>query len=263
MSGILLTANELATLFTLLSARQVIGIDSERLFPEESSELERLFQTGLDTLRLKGYVSGTPPEAVPDQGLMELVATIADPEFIVFANRTEGDALVSALHYLGGDEIASLEWSNPDQAYRLGWVDDRLMLARRVLNFLKANEAAADLPPLALDEALFLGARDAARRGALEEASSQLRPVNLPANTLAGLLSALASDQGGELIVVRPRAGQIEAGRRAWVLSGPHGAWIGFRQSADSTRTLFQPLSESALSETLGLFVDFLKPVTA
>jgi hypothetical protein len=263
MSGILLTANELATLLTLLSARQVIGVDSERLFPEESAELERLFQNGLTTLRLKGYVSGTLPQAAPDQGLMTVVATIADPDLVVFANRTEGGAQISALHYLGGDDIASLEWSNADQAYRLGWVDDRLMLARRVLKFLKASEAAPALEPFTLDEALFLGARDAARRGAQGDARSQLGPADLADGTQAALIPALAGDKGGELIVVRPHASQIEAGRRAWVLSGPHGAWIGFRHSTESTQMQFQPLSAATLSETINVFVEYLKPVTA
>lgn len=258
MAGILLTRHELATLFILLSARQVIGVDPDALFPEDSDKLQAQFVSGLDSLRAKGLVTGEPAQAIPDHGLMELVSTITDPDFVVLANREEAVGVASAVHYLGSGDIASLEWSQAGDAYRVGWVADDEMLARRVLVFLRAAQPADGGTSFTIDEADFIRARDAARRGAEDVARAAL-PVAL-ADTLG---RAFAGNQGGELIVARPNAGQIEAGRRAWVLSGPAGAWIGYRLASDSATMHFEPLSVGSVQETIRLFVDFLKPVTA
>lgn len=261
MNGLELDRDEFATALMLLSATRVFGL--VEIVPADPATRERVFAAGIDKLRARGLVTGRAPEqAIPDTGLMRLASVVVDPRLVIVAERAaSGDA---ALHFADDDGYVSLE-GDAVTGFRLGWVEDTALLARRVMRFIGGEPGqVSQAEAFALTETAFSGAREMARAAGAAAAESALRDAGLAPELSRAVAVVLAPETGGHVLVIRLNAGQAEAARRAWVLSaGGSEGWLGWRPSVDEIRLRFEPLDAAHLAEVLDRFAQDLAPTRA
>ncbi len=261
MNGIELDQSEMTAVMLLLSASRVFGIAD--VVPAEPAARDEAFVAGLTRLRARGLVTGKAPEqAIPDTGLMRLVSVVVDPRLVVVAERaTGGDA---SLHFADDRGYVSLE-GNATSGYRLGWVDDTALLARRVLRFLEIEPTVvATGSVFSLPEAAFSGARELARAADQAAAEAALIDAGLQPAQSAAAAAALTPAAGGHVLIIRLNAGRAEAARRAWVLAAQGGVgWVGWRPVPDDSQLRFEPLSAIQLAQVIDRFAELLSPVRA
>ncbi len=260
MNGIELDRDELAALAQLLSASRVFGVAD--VVPAEAAAREAAFVAGLEKLRARGYVKGQAPgQVVPDTGLLRLVSVLVDPRVVIVAERAAGGD--AALHYADDDGFVSLE-GDAASGYRIGWVDDADLLARRVLRFLEIEPGIESQGAVArLPEAAFSSAREVARSADLAAVEGALVAGGVVRSMAAEVAPTIPA--GGHVLVIRLSAGQADAARRAWVLGSRSTAsgWIGWRESVEATDLRLEPLSARRLAEVLTRFVEYLSPAPA
>ncbi len=258
MNGIELDRDEFAAVVLLLSATRVFGL--AEVVPADPAAREAAFSSGLAKLRARGLVTGDAPrQAIPDTGLMRLASIVVDPRLVIVAERAVGGG--AALHFADDVGYVSLE-GDAGAGYRLGWVDDTLLLARRDLRFLGVDpDVASGAEGLAVAETVFSGARELARNGGAEASTAALRAAGVGEEAAARLAGALAVEAGGSVLVIRLNAGQAEAARRTWVLPGDaHGGWVAWRPTADDSALHFDPLTAAQLADILERFAQYLAP---
>lgn len=260
MNGIELDRDELAALVLLLSASRVFGVAD--VVPADPAAREAAFAAGLEKLRARGYVkSQEPGQVAPDTGLLRLVSVLVDPRVVIVAERASGGD--AALHFADDDGFVSLE-GDAASGYRIGWVDDADLLARRVLRFfeiepgIESHGAVVKMP-----EAAFSSAREVARSADLAAVEGALVAGGVLRPTAAEVAPMIQT--GGHVLVIRLNSGQAEAARRAWVLGSRSATsgWIGWRESVEDTDLRLDPLSARRLAEVLTHFVEFLSPAPA
>lgn len=258
MNGIELDRDEFATVVLLLSATRVFGL--AEVVPADPTAREAALVSGLAKLRARGLVTGDAPrQAIPDTGLMRLASIIVDPRLVIVTERAVGGD--AALHFADDVGYVSLE-GNATSGYRLGWVDDTTLLARRGLRFLDVDpDVMAQVEGLAVAETVFSGARELARNGGAEASAAALRAAGVSDEAATLLAGALATEAGGSVLVIRLNAGQAEAARRAWVLPvDARGGWIAWRPAADDSALRFDPLTAAQLAGILERFAQYLAP---
>ncbi len=262
MNGIELDRDELAALILLLSASRIFGVAD--VVPAEPSAREAVFATGLEKLLVRGLVNHPAAgKAVPDTGLLRLVSVIVDPRVVIVTERASGGD--AAMHYADDDGYVSFE-GDAVQGYRVGWVDDTDMLARRVLRFLEIDpDIRSEGAPQSLSETGFSGARELARSTDAAAARAVLVDSGVAQNAAAEIAPTLLPDSGGHVLVIRLNAGRAEAARRAWVLATPRASigWIGWRASAEDPNVRLEPLSTPQLAGVLDQFIQYLSPARA
>lgn len=260
MNGIELDRDELAALVQLLSAGRVFGVAD--VVPAEPAAREAAFVAGLEKLSARGYVKGqTPSPVAPDTGLLRLVSVLVDPRVVIVAERAAGGD--AALHYADDDGFVSLE-GDAASGYRIGWVDDADLLARRVLRFLEIEpDIESQGTIVKLPEAAFSSARAVARSADSPAIEGALMAGGVTRSTAAEVAPTLLA--GGHVLVIRLNAGQAEAARRAWVLTSlsATSGWIGWRESVEDTDLRLEPLNARRLADVLMRFVAYLSPARA
>lgn len=257
MNGIELDRDEFATVVLLLSATRVFGL--AEVVPADPTAREAALVSGLAKLRARGLVTGDAPRQAPDTGLMRLASIVVDPRLVIVTERAVGGD--AALHFADDVGYVSLE-GNATTGYRLGWVDDTTLLARRGLRFLDVDpDVVAQVEGLAVAETVFSGARELARNGGAEASAAALRVAGVSDEAAAVLADALAKEAGGSVLVIRLNAGQAEAARRAWVLPvDARGGWIAWRPAADDSALRFDLLTAAQLAGILERFAQYLAP---
>ncbi len=261
MNGLELDRDEFATVLMLLSATRVFGL--AEVLPADPAARERAFAAGIDRLRARGLITGrAPDQAIPDTGLMRLASVVVDPRLVIVAERAASSD--AALHFADDDGYVSLE-GDAVSGFRLGWVEDTTLLARRVLRFIGGEPGQVSrAEPFALTETAFSGAREMTRAAGPAAAESTLRDAGLAPELARAVAVVLTPETGGHVLAIRLNAGQAEAARRAWVLSaGGSEGWLGWRPSADATRLRFEPLDAAHLAEVLDRFAQDLAPARA
>jgi len=260
MNGIELDRDELATVVMLLSAERVFGL--AEVLPATVEERGAVFTAGLTRLRARGLVTGEAGKAIPDTGLMRLGSVVVDPRLVIVAEPADGGA--AALHYADDSGYVSLE-GDAVSGYRLGWVPDTGLLARRVLRFVGIDpQAAPTADGFVLTDAALNGATELVRAAEAGGVEALLAASGLAPDVAATLGGALRGGLGGQVMVIRLDAGRAEAARRAWVLAtDPTTGWVGWRRSAEDERIFFEALSADRLGQAIELFAQTLAPARA
>jgi hypothetical protein len=74
----------------------------------------------------------------------------------------------------------------------------------------------------------------------------------------AAFVRSLASPVSGQVVVVRPRNGEIGEGRRAWIFGQGGEAWVARRPQADSEVVDIQPVDDANLGALLSSWLEDL-----
>lgn len=151
MSGVSLSAPELAYLLTSLRATSVMGLDDPRLFPADPAERQALLGEGRRRLIVNGWLrpGKKPGQLDLDNSLTLLAAVVADPEFVLLTVRVlpaAGQAQVLR-HYLAVGLIVEVMEAGSGQ-FQLGFVPDLAATAARLAELLQLGDPApAQTPP--------------------------------------------------------------------------------------------------------------------
>lgn len=246
MDGAELSPQELAYLLAVVHAPAVVGVDDPRLFPSDAKSQKAMFGKGRQQLEDNKWIepiSDHEDEYDLDPALVQMVAVIAGPEWIVATVRGEGDERRSVLHYLFGKRIVEL-WTTSDKSYMLGVVDDRDALAARLTEILevpkKSASASFQLPTASFQKVLKF-----AENGKQDKAEGLLESAGEHAESF---FTALGEPGGGQVFVVQPSGGQIESGRKATIVGG---SWLVVRPEPDAEDLDISSLDAARLEQLL------------
>lgn len=262
MKGAVLESSEFAYLLATINAGQVVGVDAPDLFPTDAAEREALFAEGGRLLQAHGWLKPleNPSQFHLNENLLYLTAVIADPQFVVFTIRTQPDGSSRVLlHYLAEPDMVELSVT-ADQKYALSILPDRATLLARIQEML-------ELPPtpqvgevqFTVEEPTFETIQDLAEVGQAEEASAMLKQLGVNGNTGESLVKALQTPEASSLVVVvRPRQGQIEAGRKASLFRSLDVVWLAKRVDAKSNTFSVETVQADTLPNVLNAYLEFL-----
>ena len=263
MSGIVLEKTEFAYLLATLHATSIVGIDDVELFPADKEARDSTYVAGLKSLQEHGWLKPIPQQPGQqnlDDTLLLMTAVIADPQYVIFTVRhSSGDNQQILLHYLAEPDIVELS-ATPEGKYRLGVVPDRLAMLRRIQEMLGLPETSgAASVQFTIEEQAFLTVQDLAEHGQRDQAAALLKERGINGNNGDSLLTALQSaDSGNLVVVVRPRSGEIVAGRKATVFRQKDLTWLTRRVDAESNTLKVETVQADTLPNVLSSYIQFL-----
>ena len=238
MSNVVLAPDEFAYLLAVVRAPLIVGVNDSRLFPKDGKARKAVFGKGRELLEKNGWLKAlaeAPGEYEFNPALMEMVASVADPDFVIGAVRRGSDGkYVGILDYLTPGLIVEVT-IDVRGGYRLGTVTDRTELFRRMGLILRLTTPNA-WGQFNLDEQVFKGVQSMAQNGNNGEAQELLKLQDLSPAAAQSLLEALASAKGGMVVGLRPAwPGGAETGRKASVFGELGSAWVVQKPGRDST----------------------------
>lgn len=262
MKGAILESSELAYLLATVHATQVVGVDAPELFPADPGARQALLEAGARQLQAHGWLR---PVEQPGQfdlnvDLMVLAAVVADPKFVIFTVRTQPDGSSRVLlHYLAEPDIVEL-LVTADRKYTLTAVPDRAAMLGRIREMLELPEASPGSEVrFMIEEPTFETIQDLAEEGQAAEAAALLKQFGINGHNGESLLKALETPEAGSLVVVvRPRRGQIEAGRKASLFRNLDVVWLAKRVDARSKTFSVETVQADTLPKVLEAYLQFL-----
>jgi hypothetical protein len=237
VSNVVLSHEEFAYLLAVVHAPFLVGVSDARLFPPAGKARATAYEKGRKLLESNGWLKAlkdSPGEYEFDAGLMEIVASVADPDFVIGVLRRGTDGkYVGILDYLAGNLIIEITL-DVHGGYRLGAVPDRAELFRRIGLILRLTTPDV-WGQFDLDEPVFKEILAFSQNGDMEHARGLLNSQQVSLPTAESFLKALSDPTGGMVVSLRPgRAGGSETGRKATVYGGFGAAWIVQKRAKDS-----------------------------
>jgi hypothetical protein len=236
MNGIELQQAEFAYMLAVIGARAVVGVDDPNLFPLEATEQEEIYSLGREGLEQHGClipVEHSPHEYAMNPLLYEATALIAAPDIVVATLRdTRGGERQLVQHYIAGDGIVELSVST-EWNYRLGFLSGIKILYEHIAQMLHVTDSEQS-GQFMISEQIFNAIQPLSQKGELEQVAELIASAGVNGSFGASLVEALSSASSGQVVVIRPRSGEIEAGRRAMVFGEGDGAWMLVKTAAGS-----------------------------
>jgi hypothetical protein len=253
MSGAELNKREFAFLLAVVNASRVAGLDDPGLFPQKAAEQEDTYGKGREQLVANGWLKladGHTDEYELNGILVEMISVITSPEYLVVSMNGGGaDQRQMVYHYLSEGNIVELSAPNSGN-YQVGILPDDESLQDRIAEMLHVSGRRKP-QQVELDSKAFNNLLKLAGKGEAEEAQSILDTVKLSAANAKSLLAALSDPEKGQIVMIRPNGGEIEAGRRTSVYGEADKAWLTWRQDAQSGKTAISTCNASSIGALL------------
>jgi hypothetical protein len=267
VTNVVLAPEEFAYLLAVVHAPFLVGVSDSRLFPQDARSRKSIYGKGRQSLEANGWLkplAEAPGEYEFDSGLVEMVASVADPDVVIGVLRRGPDGkYVGILDYLAGGLIIEITL-DVHGGYRLGTVAERAELFRRIGLILRLTTpevwAQFDLDDDTLKDLVSLSQNGDEGRARELLTSRQINPA-----VAESFVKALADPTGGMVVSLRPgRAGGPESGRKATVYGGFGAAWIVQKRSKDSSEFEVTSLDARRLEMLVTSWLDELSnsPVT-
>ncbi len=235
MDGAELTKSEFAYLLAIVHATEVVGVDDPALFPTKAKARDSTYGEGRAQLEENGWLKPIPEytdEYDLNPALLQMVSIVAAPTHVLGTRSGEEDEDRHwMLHYVSGDQIVEL-WAPTKESYILAVVPDIETLQSRLGEMLQLTEASRETE-FSLEEPVLEQIRALAQKGKADQAGELLVSAGVDGAS-DSLIAALAGPASGQIFVVRPVQGAIEAGRRTDIYGIGDSAWRINRAEADS-----------------------------
>jgi hypothetical protein len=236
MKGIELDQTEFAYMLGVIQADAIVGVDDPKLFPTDDASKEEIYSVGRERLEEHGWlvqVEHSPHEYELNPLLFKVMAFIAAPDIVVATLRDSKDTdRQLLLHYIAEEDViefsASQEWK-----YRFGFLSGNQGLSERVAGLLEVTDSEQPMS-FTISEEAFTSVQSRCQEGKLEQAVELIIASGVKRKPGKSFVDALGSPSSGQVVVIRPRFGEIEAGRRAKVFGEGNGAWMLVRTAPDS-----------------------------
>ncbi len=237
MNGAELDKTEFAYLLAMVEASAVVGIKDPALFPVQAAERDATYERGRKKLESHGWLKPSADykdEYELDVFLLEMIAIIAAPKNIIATvSNSNGKARQMVMHYLSDGTIVELSAAS-SKSYTIGVVPDQKALQGRVAEMLGVAGKRKAVRFLLEQDALN-DIRALSKKGEQEEAKTLLEAIQLSGPAKNSFVAAMGESAHGQIVVIRPEAGEIEAGRRSTLYGEDKTAWLVSRSSSDST----------------------------
>jgi len=263
MKGAILEPSEFAYLMGTLKTPQVVGVDAPELFPVDSAEQTALYKEGARKLQEHGWLVPleNPSQFNLNVDLLYMAAVVAEPQFVIFTIRTQPDGSSRVLlHYLAEPDIVELSVTAGPK-YALALVPDRAVLLGRIREMLDLPQSTPGSEVrFMIEEPAFETIQDLAEDGETAEAAALLKQeVGVNGHVGDSLVKALETPgTSGLVVVVRPRQGQIEAGRKASLFRSVDVVWLAKRVDAKSSTYSVETVQADTLPVMLETYLEFL-----
>jgi hypothetical protein len=235
MSGVQLSTSEMAYLLALIDATSIVGLKDPALFPQTETERDTTYGQGWKDLEASGWLKTSkdyPDEYELNPILLEMVSIVANPDFVVATAHSKKKGQQLVLHYLVGEGIVEL--SAPEETkYLMGVLPDRDAFLDRVSKMLELDSSSMTAHA-SLRGNTFQDMQALAKQGKLDRAKEVLSSTGLEMEEVEALLAAISGKIGGQIVVVRPYAGEIEAGRKALIFGKGKTAWLAMKKKSDA-----------------------------
>lgn len=248
MTGVVLEASEFAYLLLTVGAEDVLGLDAPDLFPKNAEAQDQFYRQGWEQLIGNGWV--TPLEEREnvyefDPILTEMVAIVGTPQLIVATSSTDGSKRQLLLHYVSDETIVELSALENNQ-FALGLVPELDDLTDRVAELLDVTEAKGR-ESLLLPTSVFERMKSFKARSFSKKLRGELSEVGLDQETIESLEGAFTGERGGEIVIASLAAGEVEHGRRAWILGSEESSWMFYSTDSEGEDIVAEPSSVKAI----------------
>jgi hypothetical protein len=253
MRAVDLSRAEFAYLLAACSAPAIIGLESPSLFPDKPPAREKLYKEGRKVLESNGWLRAIPDQVDEyelDAELLQLVAVICSPTFVVASQSITGDKEQGMVHYLAGEEIAEL--SLPKRGtFRIAGVVDHDDLVDRIATLIK-------LPAKGASKRLELEAGIVKSMQAKGKQAADLEAAGIGKKDANALIQAVQSPTEGQVVLARTESGEVQAGRRVKCYGEGKTSWLSWRSAPEVDTIELMGGSKAALSELIDQLLDEL-----
>lgn len=248
MPGVELESSEFAYLLETLHADSVIGLEAPELFPTKQKDQEKVFNAGWDRLLANGWAKPLEDDAFDlDSLLLEMVAVVAAPEFVVATTSNAGarGERELLLHYQGGDRLVEFAVIEDDR-YALGILSDFQELGQRCAELMALEPSDKEIE-FTLPASTFEKLQSASAEGAGKKISTLLDKTDLNGDLRESFEGALTGATRGQILLLQTRSGEVEHGRRAHVYGKGSSAWIAYLPSAEAEEVIIRNCQPASL----------------
>lgn len=201
MAEFILDSSEVLFLMAAVNTSLILGIDTDRLVPDEQEEQRRLTLIGLEKLQQRGLLTLEDDSYVLVGDLGMMAVTIAYPRLVTLITRdVPAKGQQQFIHYRA--DPVCVELTMPDAVhYRLAAIPDALSSIERMRTILPVTHAVDSIDAkqtVALQS--FLQAKELAEQGKLSQAQTLLLSVGFPETVAQQFIQTLYSPLVGGTI---------------------------------------------------------------
>lgn len=248
-----LSRNQFAYLLAAVRASGIIGLDDPDLFPEGAKAEEEVFGGGRGELESAGWIQEVddhPGEYQLDPFLLEMVAVIGGPEFVVAGAEQSGEVRNVRMIYIVGELAVELA-PMIDGGYALGYLPDDTTVGEHMGDLFQLN-GAGGATDFSLSSDTLEDLKTSAASGKVEEAA---RLVEGDPEDRQALSQAAAGPRSGRVVVLQTADGEVGSGRRAFLFGADDNVWIEYQPSEEADELT---LTRATVSRLGGLVQSWL-----
>lgn len=187
MDGIILSQSEYLVFMDALHCSAVMGIDSQKLFPDNIVVHRDLINQGIAQLQKRGWMQIRDGRHIISLELLHLMNTIAHPELVIATLLdTPGVGQRIFLHYQFQERFAEQTFPTEEQ-YRVAHLPDLPTTLERILNILPIqNVPSSPTFHVRIERSLFLLLNESVKSATDMQISSLLQEKELSDENFEG-----------------------------------------------------------------------------
>ena len=265
MTEFILDSSEMLFLMAAVNTSLILGIDNDRLVPNEQKQQQLLVRLGMEKLRQRGLLTVQDNTDVLHGDLGMMAVTIAYPRLITLLTRdVPGKGQQQFLHYRSDPVVAEL--TMPDvMHYRLAPILDSLSSLERMRTILSVtHQTDSVMAKQILKLQLFLQLKELAEPGQVLTAQALLEAEGFSEKGNEKFIQALRSPLlGGTIAHLLVDKQEIVDARNIALVSDTSAAWL-IRPLLDAPDLLeIQTITAREYSRVLLTEINSLLPVAA
>lgn len=228
MKEFILNQAELLALMTAVNTSLIMGIDNERLIPNEQEKQAELSWHGIDSLKQRGLLRLENDTHIVNGDLMMMATAIAFPQVMSFITRdVPGEGQQQFFHYR--TDPVNVELTMPIEAqYRLAALPDAIAALERIRQILPvtfADEAISEQQTI--DQELFFQIKTWAEQGKFLQAAEALQANGFAPESANRLVQTIHSPTlGGTIAFLQVDEQEVVDGRNLALVQDDQAAWL-------------------------------------
>ncbi|HZU68523.1 MAG TPA: hypothetical protein VFA09_14700 [Ktedonobacteraceae bacterium] len=271
MNELFLNQAELLAALDAVSARALVSISREKLFPTDIDERRTVLERGTESLKQRGMLRvDTDNKAVLDAQLATIISTMAFPRIAIAVVTNDQQAGLRLLwFYQARDHIIEHGLTRQRQ-HHITEVPDVSALIARIQAFLAVKPAsnvvsgAGPEASLEMEQEVFFTVKRLAEQHELERAKELLLNCGFAAGDANALLQVLEQPlAAGNIAILRcaPESETIVDGRNLALLQDGRAAWSARQKVPGEPVLVVETTAATAIKEQLRAYLEELAQV--
>lgn len=248
---------EMLALMTAVNTSLILGIDNDRLVPDQQEQQQELALQGIEQLKQRALIKIQNGTYVLDGDLGLMAAAVAYPQVLTFITRDlPGQGQQQFLHYRA--DPVNVELTMPtEEEYRLAALPDAVAALARIRQILPVTlDYKGAKVRQSLEQELFFAVKSLAEAGQQDQAGATLQEAGFPAEAAAQFVQTLHSPTlGGTVAFMRVQDQKIVDGRNLAMVHDEQIAWLIYQATAGEASLIIETVTpveySTALLDTL------------